>query len=145
MLFWMLPIRFKNSNPIIKKIQKRIFRKSKIRNKTKTNLWIIKNYFLPQYGIKKTKKKKKWELSGLNWSRWSGDKAVYLHTHAHAHAYVHTHNTRTTHAHAQHTHTHTHTSVQTFSKIMWYKLLTPLMIFLEKFNETQKFTITKLP
>ena len=32
----MLPIRFKNFNPIIKKIQKQIFRKSKIRNKTKT-------------------------------------------------------------------------------------------------------------
>ena len=32
----MLPTRFKNFNPMIKKIQKQIFRKSKIRNKTKT-------------------------------------------------------------------------------------------------------------
>ena len=37
MLFRMPPIRLKDFNPIIKKIQKQILQKQKIRNKTKTN------------------------------------------------------------------------------------------------------------
>ena len=47
MLFRILPTWFKSLNPSIKKIQKQIFRKSKIRKKTKTNRGSIKNYFLP--------------------------------------------------------------------------------------------------
>ena len=55
MLFRMLPTELKNSSPIIKKIQKQIFRKSKIRHKTKTEGCIIQNYFLPEFAIKENK------------------------------------------------------------------------------------------
>ena len=112
MLFWMLPIRFKNFDPIIKKIQKQIFQKSKIRNKTKTNRWIIKNYFLPQYRIKKTKKNHNYSVK-IDRIDPEIKRYTYKHTHTHTHPY------------------------RNFSKIMWYKLLTPLIMFLDKFNETQ--------
>ena len=61
MLFRMLPIQLKNFNNIIKKIRKQIFRKSKIQNKTKTESVYLQNYFLPEFTIKKQKKR---ELSG---------------------------------------------------------------------------------
>ena len=52
----MLPIRLKYHDPMIKKKRKRIFRKSKIRNKTKTHQPNQKQGFLTRHHAKKTKK-----------------------------------------------------------------------------------------
>ena len=81
MLFRMLFIRFKNSKPIVKKIKKQIFRKSKIRNKIKTNRWIIKNYFL----------------------RTRAHTHTNTHTHTHTHAHTRTHTHARTHTQSIHT------------------------------------------
>ena len=88
-------------NPIIKKIQKQIFRKSKIRNKTKIESVTHTKLFSSPIQNKKKQKNARY-LVKIN----RVDPEI-KHTHTRtprAHTHTHTHT---------HTQTHTHTSMQT--------------------------------
>ena len=86
MLFRMLPIRLKNFNKIIKKIQKQIFRQSKIRHKIKTESVYHTKLFSSRIRNKKTKRN---ENSPVKIDHV--DPEIKRYTYAHTHIHTHTH------------------------------------------------------
>ena len=109
---------------------------------TKLSLGGNKTNFWPSI----TRRNKENQASPVIIDRVEAAIQAYTHTHRLAHN-THTHTRTRTHTQI-HTdecmHARTHTSIHTFSKIMWYKLLTFIFMFLERFKEVENFIITKL-